>query len=116
MDARSIVEEDLKIMPGMGATKFVGSDAYAYYVSEVLPGRVIGLYEPRCCFDAQHPWEGGDQVVEPFNAEAKTELYLKRRYGHWWKVERDGTPLCKFTGKYVRLHFGQALSYRDPSF
>ena len=116
MTTEETINEDLKVVPGMGATMSVGSDAYAYYVSELLPNGVIGLYEPESCWDAAHPWEGGDQTVQPFNPEAKSEMYIKRRYGKWWKVDRNGKRICRFTSKYERFRFGRAVSYRDPSF
>ena len=34
---QAAIEEDLKIEVGIGATYHCGSDAYPYYVSEVLP-------------------------------------------------------------------------------
>ena len=116
MTIEQAINEDLSIMPGMGATMSVGSDAYAYYVSEVLPNGVIGLYEPRAYFDDKHPWEAGTQVVQAFNPDVKTEKYIKRRYGKWWLVEKNGKPIHRFTSKYERFRFGQAVSYRDPSF
>lgn len=116
MTAEQAVNEDLKIMPGTGATMSIGSDAHAYYVSEVLPNGIIGLYRPHAFWDDKHPWEGGVQVVAPFNSECKSEEYIKRRYGHWWNVTREGKPIHRFTSKYCRLSFGHASSYRDPSF
>ena len=116
MNAAEVIAEDLHIVRGTGATKSVGSDAYPYYVSETLPNGVIGLYRAKAVFDATHPWEGGTQVVEPFKPDAKSELYLKRRYGQWWEVTREGKPLSRFTGKYVHLGFNGAYGYQNPSF
>ena len=116
MDVKKALEEDLKIIPGIGATMSVGSDAYPYYVSEVLPNGIIGLYEPDSHWDEKHPWEGGTQVVSPFDSHAKTEKYIKRRYGTWWIVEANGRPINRFTSKWKRLQFGHARSYRDPNF
>lgn len=116
MTIEQAVNEDLKIQLGVGATLSVGSDAYAYYVSEVLPNGVIGLYEPDSHWDEKHPWEGGTQVVSPFDPHAKSEKYIKRRYGTWWLVEANGRPINRFTSKWERLQFGHARSYRDPSF
>ena len=110
------IEEDLTIFPGTGATKSVGSDAYPYYVSEVLPNGVIGMYDAPASFDDKHPWEGGTQVVKPFDPAHKSEFYLKRRYGKWWEVTREGKPIRQFTGKYVSLSFGHAYAYQNPSF
>jgi hypothetical protein len=115
-DPLTAIAEDLKIFPGAGATKSVGSDSYPYYVSEALPNGVIGMYHPSAKFDDEHPWHGGSQVVDAYDPKAPSDFYIKRRYGNWWEVERNGTPIRKFTGRYVRLHFNGAHSYRDPSF
>lgn len=111
-----VIEEDLMIMPGLGATISIGSDRYAYYVSEVLPNNVIGIYSPESYFDDKHPWEGGDQMVSPYDTNHKSDTYIKRRYGKWWTCTPDGKPINHFTTKWSRLHFGHAISYRDPSF
>jgi hypothetical protein len=115
-NAISIIEEDLKICVGCGATKSVGSDSYPLYVSEILPKNVIGMYTPKSQFDDAHPWHGGTQVVDAFDPNAKSMFYIKRRYGHWWEVESNGNPIRRFTGRYLRLSFNGAYSYRDPSF
>jgi len=107
-----IINEDLKIDVGMGATYHCGSDSYPYYVSEVLPKGVIGLYNPDSRFDDEHPWEGGVEVVDPFDASQASEIYIKRLYGNWWECTKDG----KKVRKWHDIHFGYAHSYRDPSF
>ena len=76
------IEEDLVIDVGIGATKSIGSDCYPYYVSEVLPNGVIGVYRPLSSF--KHSWTDGSMEVEAFNPAHKTEVYLKRFYGNWW--------------------------------
>lgn len=113
---KDFIEEDLKIVPGTGAAMHVGSDAYAYYVSEVLSNGVVGLYQPHAFWDSTHPWEGGVQVVQDYNPECKTETFIKRRYGRWWVVGSNGKAVKPFTGRWSRLVFGKAWSYRDPSF
>ena len=110
MKAKNFIQEDLIIQVGVGATYTIGSDSYPYYVSEVLPGGVIGLYEPGSHFE--NSWADGDMKVDDFDASHHTEVYIKRRYGKWWRVTKDGTPIEHF----VRLRFGHAYSYRDPSF
>ena len=110
------INNDLTITKGTGATVRVGSDVYPYYVSEVLPNGVYGLYSPNDRFDDQHPWEGGTMVVDPFDSEHKSEFYVKHRYGSWWKVNPNGTPISRFSTKYHVLKFGSAYSYRNPSF
>lgn len=116
MTQQEIIEEDLKILPGTGATMRVGSDSYPWYVSEVASNGIIGMYKPKSWFDDKHPWEGGMQVVAPFDAKHPSEIYIKRRYGKWWKVSNDGKPISRFTSRYESLHFNGAYSYCDPSF
>lgn len=95
----------------------VGSDAYPYYISEILPNRVIGLYAPDSRFDDSHPREGGSQKVDAFDSTHASELYVRRCYGHWWKVSKDGKKrLSRFDSKYERFYIGYARSYQDPSF
>jgi hypothetical protein len=111
-DERQIIAEDMKIMPGAGATLHVGSDSYPYYVSEVLPNGVIGMYSPSWKFKTS--WTDGSGEVDPFDSTHKTELFIKRRYKKWWKVEKDGKPVDRFAGS--NLSFGHAHLYQDPSF
>lgn len=106
---QKIIEEDLKIAVGVGATYCCGSDAYPYYVSEVLPNGVIGMYEPHSHFE--HSWADGDMVVDKFDPSHKSEFYIRRSYGHWWQCTLDG----KRTHRWHRVSFGHAYSYRDPS-
>lgn len=113
-DRIKAIQEDLTIHVGMGATLSCGSDRYPYYVSERLPNNVIGLYRPGYHFT--NDWTDGDMTVDEFDSNAKSTLYIKRRYGKWWAVRRDGTPLRRFTSRYERLSFGSAIAYRDPSF
>jgi len=116
MDIKSFIEEDLKIFPGMGATKSVGSDCYPFYVAELLPNHVIGMYAPKSHFDKDHPWSAGTLVVDNYDPQHQSELYIKRRYGKWWVCTKEGKPVARFTCKYVRLRFGNASSYQDPCF
>ena len=67
-------------------------------------------------FDETHPWEGGTEVVEPFDSARPTEFYVKRRYGNWWKTTKEGTPVEKWSCKWVRVAFGLAVGYKNPSF
>ena len=118
LSEKSQILEDLTITPGMGATKSVVSDCYPYWVTEVLPNRVYGICHARSHFDEDHPWEGGHEVVEKWDPEKdKTEFYIKRCYGRWWKVSPDGKQrLEKIEGRYVSFTIGHACSYRNPSF
>ena len=117
LTAKEQIIEDLTVCPGMGATKHVVSDAYPYWITEVLPNRVFGVCHARSHFDKDHPWEGGHEVIYKYDPVIdKTEFYLKRSYGHWWEVERDGKKrLRRFDGRYVSFSIGHAYSYQNPS-
>jgi len=109
--------EDLTISPGMGATKSVVSDCYPYWITEVLPNRVYGICHARSHFDQDHPWEGGHEVVDKYDPKIDvTECYIKRSYGRWWRVSKDGKKrLEKLEGPYCSFSIGHAVSYRNPS-
>lgn len=105
----------LKLAPGLGATMSVGSDSYPYYVSDVLPNGVIGLYSPGSHF--KNDWTDGYEVVDAFDSKHPTEIFIKKAYRKWWVVDKDGKKRIRpFTGRYNTLQFGSATSYRDPSF
>lgn len=116
MDVDRQIEEDLMIEVGIGATMSVGSDCYPYYISETLPNNVLGLYQPAARFDETHPWEGGTQVVDEFDRNHPTELYIKRTYGKWWNCDKNGKRLTRFTSKWIKFDIGHAYAYQNPSF
>ena len=104
------IAEDLMIVPGCGATYHVGSDAYPYYVSEVFPNGVVGIYSPKSHFKSS--WTEGSMVVDSYDASHPTDQYIRRSYGKWWKCDKNGRRISKFGW----LTFGYAVSYQDPSF
>jgi len=110
------IKEDLQIQVGIGATMSVGSDSYPYYISSVLSNGVIGLYQPNSRFDSTHPWEGGTQVVDKFDKNHPTEFYIKRIYGKWWKCDKFGKRISRFTAKWMHFTIGHAYAYQNPSF
>lgn len=110
IDHRREIEEDLKIYVGLGATYHIGSDSYPYYVSEVLPNGVIGLYSPDSHFEKS--WTDGSRIVDKFDPEQPTKIYIKRSYGHWWECTKDG----KRIRRWHSICFGYASAYQDPSF
>ena len=113
--SQNAINEDLIIAVGVGATMSVGSDSYPYYISEVLPNGVIGLYSPNSHFEKS--WTDGHEVVDKFDPAHKSELYIKRCYGKWWKTSRDGkTRISRFTSRWQRFDIGHAYAYSDPSF
>ena len=107
-----IINEDLSLDVGVGATYYSGSDAYPYYVSELLPNGVIGLYSPKSWFDDKHPMYFGSLVVAPFNPKTPSSIYIKRLYGHWWRCEKNG----KRIQRWHSISFGHAESYLDIGF
>ena len=109
-DCTSAIEEDLMMQVGLGATYNCGSDAYPYYVSEVLPNGVIGLYEPNSHFEKD--WTDGHQVVDKFDPAKKSEFYIRRAYGHWWTCSKIGIR----EKRWHDISFGHAYAYQDPSF
>lgn len=112
---RAIIEEDLKIEVGIGATMSVGSDSYPYYISEVLSNGVIGLYQPNSHFEKD--WTDGHEIVDAFDANHPSNFYIRRCYGNWWKTSRDGkTRFGRFASKWMRFSIGHAYAYSDPSF
>lgn len=113
-DHARFIDEDLMIAVGVGVTYSVGSDSYPYYIAEVLPNGIIGLYSPSSHFEKS--WTDGEMKVDPFMPEAKATFYVKRRYGNWWKVNKDGTPIMKWGGRHCNVSIGRAYSYQDPSF
>ena len=104
------LEEDLKIEVGLGATYHCGSDSYPYYVSEVLPKGVIGMYRPNSNFEKD--WTDGHKVVDKFDPNHETETYIRRFYGHWWTCTKEG----KRIQRWHDITFGHACAYTDPSF
>lgn len=105
-----MIEEDLIIDVGVGATRHIGSDAYPYYVSEVLPNGIIGMYRPDSHFERD--WTDGNKTVDAFDSSHKSDFYVRRSYGSWWKCTTDGKRLVKWSN----VKFGSAYSYLDPSF
>ena len=106
------IAEDLMLEVGLGATYSVGSDSYPYYVSELLPKGVIGLYKPASHFPEGKDWTYGSMDVDPFDSNHPTETYIRRCYGHWWTCNKDGKKISR----WHRISFGHAYSYQDPSF
>lgn len=114
IDYERILKEDLTIIIGIGATYRVGSDSYPYYISEILPNGIYGLYSPKSHF--KKSWTDGTMIVDPFDTKQKSTMYIKRYYGNWYEVDITGKRRRRLTTKYSHLNFGKACSYRDPSF
>ena len=112
------IVEDLTICPGTGATMSVGSDSYPYWITEVLPNRVLGICSAHSHFDDKHPWEGGTEVVDPYDSKmCKTEKYIKCCYGKGWEVSKDGkTRIARFSDRWRHFSIGHAYAYLNPSF
>lgn len=110
MNMIQAINEDLTIEVGTGATYHCGSDRYPYYVSELLPHGVIGMYRPNSHFEKN--WTDGHLVVDKFDSSHVSEFYIRKSYGTWWKCDKNG----KRIQKWHSIRFGYASSYQDPSF
>lgn len=105
-----------KMHVGIGATKFVGSDAYPYYVVEAkltTAGKyVVGMYSPGSHFEKS--WADGHEVVDAFDPSHKPEFWITLYRNHWWKCNSNGERLKPY--RKDEYAFGYASAYRDPSF
>ena len=111
MDYIKIINEDLSLEVGLGATQAVGSDRYPFYIAELCKNGAIGLYVPEAHF--KHDWTEGSQEVAKFDPSKTATQFIRKSYGHWWECERNGKRIRRFNGY---LKFGQACSYLDPEF
>ena len=116
MTPEEIVKQDLMIQVGTGLTESVGSDSYGFYVSEVLGNGVYGIYSAPANWSDKNPYYGGTMETKAFDPTHKSEFYIKRSYGHWWRVHPNGKRISRFSGRYCHISFGHAYNYRDPSF
>lgn len=116
-NAAERIAEDLEIAPGMGVTCSVGPDCYAFYVSSVLPGGIVGVYHAPARFDDAHPLEGGTQAVDAFEPGHKPDCLIKKAYGGWWECTAAGKRIRRWTfSGSVRFAWGVPAAYQDPSF
>ena len=117
--------ETNNIVPGMGATYFIGSDSYAMVVTEVLSPKsimiahVIDSHEDKFITNE----DGLDILPEEFLKEYEKFIpdefgyksyNVPRKYtlrkNHRWVEEGHGLWDCG------GIHIGHAETYRDPSF
>lgn len=106
-----------EIYVGMPATLSVGSDAYAYYVNEILEydrkGEPTKVRIIRATVEPSNKIYGW--IVSPFEDVCKDAFSMiikktrkSKRFGIIWTT--DGTQ------NGSRVNLGYALEYRDPSF
>lgn len=96
---------------GMGATKYVGSDSYPFYIASIN-NDIIGLYRPETRFAVS--WTDGSMTVDPFMPDKPADFYLKPYRGKWLMCDAEGIEM--YPREYFNVHFGTACAYRDPSF
>ena len=88
------IEEDLTVNVGLRIMYYCGSDTYAYYISEILPGGVLGIYEPNSNFE--NDWTDGYENVDPFDSTKESEFYIRKSYGNWWKCDKNGKRIGRW--------------------
>ena len=117
--------ETINIVPGMGATYFIGSDSYAMVVTEdlspksIMIAHVIDSHEDKFITNK----DGLDILPEEFLKEYEKfvpdefgykSYNVPRKYtlrkNHRWVEEGHGLWDCG------GIHIGHAETYRDPSF
>ena len=117
--------ETTNIVPGMGATYFIGSDSYAMVVTEVLSPKSIMIAHAIPSHEDKFVTneDGLDILPEEFLKEYEKfvpdefgykSYNVPRKYtlrkNHRWVEEGRGLWDCG------GIHIGHAESYRDPSF
>ena len=94
---------------GQGATKYVGSDRYAYEVVEVLNDRSILVREMRVIRMDQNGWSSEQTYRFESDPDADVEHFTLRKGGYWIKKG--------VTVRYgSRLILGIQDHYMDPCF
>ena len=94
---------------GQGATKYVGSDRYAYEVVEVLNDRSILVREMKVTRTDKNGWSSEQTYRFEQDPDADVEQYTLRSNGYWIK-------------KGVSMRYGSRLilgvqdHYMDPCF
>ena len=122
MNCKSSVKTN--IVPGMGATMYVGSDRYAMVVTEVIsPKKVKVAHLKDSHMDKLILKDGIHNLPEEYLKEYEnltkdkfgcgsyyaSDVYTLRKNGRWMKA---GEGMWG-TGS---IHIGYADNYRDPSF
>lgn len=125
MNCKTSVKND--IVPGMGATMFVGSDRYAMVVTKVLtPKKIMVAHLRDEDIDKLNTNDNGINILPEyilefyFSQNSVDELGYPMSY--YWSIEytlrKNGRWMPKGEGMWgtCSLHIGKAENYRDPSF
>ena len=111
---------------GQGCTYRVGSDAYGYYVAEILePGRLVALIGA----DDEYvtSWPDGNMVCTmPTDKLVKNAVvgpagpnsgfdYIMRYGKSWYRCRVIDGKITRQRGNHAGLSWNGAFSYRDPS-
>ena len=114
-----------QIIPGMGATMFVGSDRYAMVVTEVLSPKKIKV---ACIFDEHEQYikkndDGIDilpsEFIEVYKQFTPDEYgYCHLHVPRTYTLRKNGRWMPQGAGMWETssIHIGHAENYRDPSF
>ena len=110
-EKRDYFKISTNLVEGIGVTYSIGSDAYAYHVTEVIkPGKMVKIQQ---LHEVNTGDWFGDQNWELFIPENNNSCrYLKFWKGSWKECYENGN-LTHSCGYY---HVGYAHSRRDPSF
>ena len=123
MNCKKSVKSD--IIPGMGATMYVGSDRYAMVVVEVIsPKKIKVTYADDLENKFVTDENGNDMIPEEYMNDLRNfedyspiaghshgllHTYTLRKNGRWMPQGAGMWETCS-------IHIGKAESYRDPSF
>lgn len=92
---------------GMGVTYYVGSDRYAFTITEVVSPTRIKVQEDKVT--KWRPFPESEGLEFERNTDAPVKLLSRRKDGTYMEV---GRPMCRGIAYVV----GHRRAYRDPSF
>lgn len=112
------------IVPGMGATMYVGSDRYAMVVVDVISDKKIKVTYLDDDYDKLVEKDGIDYLPEEYlnhyrefgeydpilgHSHGLLHTYTLRKNGRWMPMGSEMWGTCS-------IHIGKANNYMDPSF
>lgn len=115
------------IMPGMGATMFVGSDRYAMVVTKVLtPKKILVCHVMDGHVSEFKENENGIMILPEDYLKVYSAHDVKDKWGNFisyhrpieYTLRKNGRWMPKGSGLWgtSSIHIGHAENYRDPSF
>lgn len=125
MNCKASVKND--IVPGMGATMFVGSDRYAMVVTKVItPKKIMVAHLRDEDVDKLNTNENGidilpKDILKFYFSQNETDNWgypLSYHYSIEYTLRKNGRWMPKGKGMWetCSIHIGKAENYRDPSF